>query len=31
MTTQSNDRFRNWLRNIWLENCREHEEFQQLP
>lgn len=31
MTKQSNDRFRNWLRNIWLENCREHEEFQELP
>ena len=23
--------FRNWLRNIWLENCREHEEFRELP
>jgi hypothetical protein len=23
--------FRKWLMNIWQENCREHEEFNQLP
>jgi hypothetical protein len=23
--------FRNWLRLIWLENCREHEDHDELP
>jgi hypothetical protein len=23
--------FRNWLRNIWLENCSEHEAHRELP
>jgi len=23
--------FRNWLRLIWLENCREHDDYQELP
>lgn len=23
--------FRSWLRNIWLENCREHDDFGELP
>lgn len=23
--------FRKFLENIWRENCREHEEFGQLP
>jgi hypothetical protein len=23
--------FRSWLRQIWLENCREHDEFNELP
>lgn len=23
--------FRNWLRIIWLENCREHEDHNELP
>jgi hypothetical protein len=23
--------FQNWLRLIWLENCREHEAHQELP
>ena len=23
--------FRKWLDNIWRDNCREHEEFGQLP
>ena len=26
-----NSNFQNWLRLIWLENCCEHEEFQELP
>lgn len=31
MTKKRDDRFRNWLRNIWLENCKEHEEYSELP
>jgi hypothetical protein len=23
--------FRSWLRIIWLENCREHDDFGELP
>jgi CRISPR/Cas system-associated endonuclease Cas1 len=23
--------FRFWLRHMWLDNCREHEEFNTLP
>jgi hypothetical protein len=26
-----NSNFQNWLRLIWLENCREHEAHQELP
>lgn len=26
-----NSHFRNWLRNIWLDNCSEHEGFKELP
>jgi hypothetical protein len=26
-----NSQFRNWLRIIWLENCREHEDHNELP
>lgn len=29
--TKNKERFRNWLRMIWLENCREHEEYRELP
>lgn len=28
---KNNSKFRYWLRNIWLENCREHEDFNELP
>jgi hypothetical protein len=27
----SNSNFKNWLRLIWLENCREHEDHHELP
>ena len=27
----TNSNFRNWLRIIWLENCREHEDHNELP
>lgn len=27
----TNSNFRNWLRNIWLENCQEHEAHHELP
>jgi len=23
--------FRTWLTNLWRENCREHEEYGELP
>jgi hypothetical protein len=23
--------FQRWLQNIWRENCREYEDFNQLP
>jgi hypothetical protein len=23
--------FRSWLRHMWFENCREHEEFRLTP
>lgn len=23
--------FQNWLRNIWLENCQEHDVYGELP
>jgi hypothetical protein len=23
--------FRNWVKNIWLENCQEHESYGQTP
>ena len=26
-----NSRFRNWLRNIWLDNCSEHDSYRELP
>jgi hypothetical protein len=26
-----NSNFKNWLRLIWLENCREHEDHHELP
>jgi hypothetical protein len=26
-----NTEFRHWLRNIWLDNCAEHDEFGELP
>lgn len=26
-----NSHFANWLRNIWLDNCAEHENFHELP
>ena len=24
-------KFRNWLRNIWIDNCKEHEDYKELP
>lgn len=26
-----NNDFRNWLRNIWIDNCDEHHQFNELP
>jgi hypothetical protein len=23
--------FRNWLKIIWLENCQEHQDYNELP
>jgi uncharacterized radical SAM superfamily Fe-S cluster-containing enzyme len=23
--------FRSWLRQLWMENCRERDEFNDLP
>jgi hypothetical protein len=23
--------FRTWLRNIWVENCLEHDQYGELP
>lgn len=23
--------FKNWLRNIWLDNCEEHNAYGELP
>lgn len=28
---KQDSKFRNWLRIIWLENCREHEDHNELP
>ena len=29
MTEQSE--FRKWVRELWLQNCDEHSEFNELP
>ena len=23
--------FRNWVRDIWLQNCDEHRDYKELP
>lgn len=28
---KSQPSFRDWLRNIWLDNCAEHESYKELP
>ncbi len=26
-----NSHFQNWLRNIWLDNCAEHDSYREMP
>ncbi len=30
MSTELSE-FKSWLRNIWLENCEEHNQFNEPP